>query len=234
MKHSFTVRDLPLEERPRERLAKFGAETLSAQELLALILGRGIQGESVMMTAQRLLSTFGSLEGVLAASLEDLRGINGIGTAKASQIKACLELARRSKANQETMRDAALKESRVTSPWTVYELVKAALSSYAKEHFMVLSFDVRNKLLGMDTVSVGTLNASLVHPRETFEAAIRRHADHIIIAHNHPSGDPEPSEEDKEITRRLAESGRILGIALLDHLIVGRAGYVSFKEQGLL
>jgi DNA repair protein RadC len=234
VKQSFTVRDLPVSERPRERLVKFGAEALSAQELLALLLGRGVPGESVMMTAQRLLSTFGSLQGVLDASLEDLQNMNGIGKAKASQVKASLEIARRVKVSQDTMRDASSIQVPLTSPWTVFELVRATLGNYAKEHFLVLSFDARNKLLGMDTVSIGTLTASLVHPRETFECAIRRHADHVILAHNHPSGDPDASEEDKQTTKRLREAGRILGIEVVDHLIVSSAGYMSFKEQRLL
>lgn len=236
MKNSFTVRDLPIEERPRERLAKFGAEALSAQELLALILGRGVRGESVMMTAQKLLSKFGSLQGVTEASLEELQQVNGIGMAKAAQIKACLEIGKRARTQSSIVQDKTTKKQneRVTSPQKVHELVKGRLRNYAKEHFFVLSFDVRNKLLGMDVVSVGTLTASLVHPREAFEAAIRRHADHIIAAHNHPSQDLEPSQEDREVTKLLAESGRVLGIALVDHIIVGTDAYISFKEQGLL
>ncbi|MDA1337520.1 MAG: DNA repair protein RadC [bacterium] len=233
MKQSFTVRDLPLQERPRERLEKYGAEMLSAQELLALILGRGVRGESVMVTAQALLSRFGSLEGVMEASLEELKKLNGIGMAKAGQIKACLEIARR--AQGASLKDADSKKAqRATSPREVHELVKSKLRAYSKEHFFVLSFDVRNKLLGIDVVSVGTLSANLVHPRETFEAAIRRHADHIVVAHNHPSEELEPSKEDREITQRLRDSGAMLGIELVDHIIVGRNSYVSFKEQGML
>ncbi|MDP4007279.1 MAG: DNA repair protein RadC, partial [bacterium] len=201
MKQAFTVRDLPISERPRERLEKYGAEALSAQELLALILGRGVRGESVMMTAQRLLSEFGSLEGVMDASLEELKKLNGIGIAKAGQIKACLEIARRAQVQRDAVQDSPKKgKDHIVSPKEVHALVQSRLREYSKEHFFVLSFDTRNKLLGMDTISVGTLNASLVHPREAFESAIRRHADHIIIAHNHPSEELEPSEEDIEVT----------------------------------
>jgi len=235
MKQSFTVRDLPAAERPRERLEKYGAESLSAQELLALVLGRGVRGESVMMTAQCLLSEFGSLEGVMEASLQDLKKLNGVGTAKASQIKACLEIARRAQAQRDAVQAAPQKRgARVVSPQEIYAMVQSRLREYSKEHFFVLSFDTRNKLLGMDTISVGTLNASLVHPREAFESAIRRHADHIIVVHNHPSEELEPSDEDREVTKRLSEGGRILGIELADHVIVTRAGYKSFKEHGLL
>ncbi|MBI1984608.1 MAG: DNA repair protein RadC [Candidatus Wildermuthbacteria bacterium] len=232
MKQSFTVHDLPAEERPRERLVHFGSEALSAQELLALILGRGVRGESVMMASQKLLSRFGSLRGVVEASLEDLQAVKGLGLAKASQLKACLEMVRRIGQNLST--GSEQKKKSATSSQAVYNLVKSKIRNYAKEHFMVLSFDTRNKLIGIDTVSVGTLTTSLVHPRETFQAAIARHASHIIIAHNHPSEDPQPSGEDREITRRLGEAGKLLGINLVDHIIIAQGRYMSFKEQGLL
>lgn len=235
MVRGFTIHDLPKSERPRERLQKLGSEALSAQELVALILGRGISGESVMMTAQKLLSTFGSLEGIMNASLEDLQKVKGLGPAKASQIKACFEIARRINIDDNSLPENSSKKNKtVTSPKDVYNLVKSKITNYAKEHFLVLSFDTRNKFLGMDTISVGTLNANLVHPRETFDSAIHRHAAQIIIAHNHPSGDPEPSEDDLEITKRLVESGKILGIDVLDHIIVTKTGFLSFKEKGLI
>ena len=184
------------------------------------------------MTAQKLLSYFGSLEGIMNASLEDLQSIKGLGLAKASQLKACFEVARRIYAKSEV--DDEVKPKEVTSAQEVYKFIKSKISNYAKEHFVVLSFDTRNKLLGMDTVSVGTLNANLVHPRETFDAAISRHAAQIIVAHNHPSGDPEPSEDDLEITKRLVESGKILGIEVIDHIIVTKNEFFSFKEKDLI
>ncbi|MEK7510068.1 MAG: DNA repair protein RadC [Patescibacteria group bacterium] len=234
-KQSFTIRDLPQSERPRERLQKFGPEALSAQELLALILGRGTAGEPVMMTAQKLLSHFGSLEGIMQASLEDLQSIKGIGLAKASQMKACMEVVKRQGQAQESLRGKKIQKRKVIiSPRSLYELVRPKIRGYAKEHFLVLSFDTRNKLLGIDTISIGTLNASLVHPRETFDIAIRRHAAHIIVAHNHPSDDTDPSEDDLEITKRLAQAGKILGIELIDHVIISQIGFLSFKEKGLL
>ena len=236
IKQSFTVRDLPRTERPRERLQEFGSEALSAQELLALVLGRGVGGESVMTTAQKLLARFGSLQEVMQGSLEDLQSIRGIGLAKAAQIKACMEIARRCEehASESLKETARHKQKPIVSPHAIYKLVNSKIRNYAKEHFLVLSFDIRNKLLGIDTVAVGTLTANLVHPRETFDAAIRRHASHIIVAHNHPSNDTEPSSEDIETTRRLAQAGKILGIELVDHIIVSPLGFLSLKEKQLL
>lgn len=232
MSKSFTIQDLPKSERPRERLKKLGSEALSAQELLALILGSGVRGESVSLTAQKLLSHFGSLEGIINASLEDLQSIKGLGVAKASQLKACFEIARRVFTKNEIADEVRQKE--IVSAKEVYELIKSKISNYAKEHLVVVSFDSRNRFLGMDTVSVGTLTANLVHPRETFDSAIRRHAAQIIVAHNHPSDDPEPSEDDLGINKRLVEAGKILGIEVIDHIIVCKSRYLSFKEKGLL
>ena len=233
MKQSFTVRDLPQAERPRERMQKFGIEALSAQELLMLLLGRGVRGESIATCAQKLLSQFGSLEGIMQASLEDLQTVKGIGFAKAAQLKACMEISRRKEQAGESLAESQ-KGNAVVSPQAVSRLVQAKISNYAKEHFLVVSFDVRNKVIGIDTVTVGTLNASIVHPRETFDTAIRRHASHIILAHIHPSNDTEPSSQDLAITNRLAQAGKILGIELVDHIIVGQSGFLSFKERQLL
>ena len=235
-KQSFTVHDLPPAERPRDRLQEFGSEALSAQELLALVFGRGVGGESVMTTAQKLLARFGSLQGVMHGSLEDLQSVHGIGFAKAAQIKACMEIARRRDEHvAESLKGTGIRKQKlVVSPDEAFKLVNSKINNYAKEHFLVLSFDIRNKLIGIDTVAIGTLTASLVHPRETFDVAIRRHASHIIVAHNHPSDDLEPSQEDIETTRRLAQAGKILGIELVDHIIVSPIGFLSFKEKHLL
>lgn len=233
MKNSFTIHDLPLEERPRERLVKFGEHSLSIQELLQLILGRGIAGESVAVTSQKLLTHFGSLQKLSEATVEELSQIKGIGLAKACQIRACFEIARRTYNNEQALKDKQ-KTKTVLSAEDVYKLVKSRLKNYTKEHFFVLSFDTRSKLLGMDEVSVGTLNANLVHPRETFEAAIHRHGAQVIIVHNHPSGDSDPSEDDLIITKRLIESGKILDIEVTDHIVVGRNNHFSFKDKGLI
>jgi DNA repair protein RadC len=225
---SFTLHDMPLSERPRERMVKYGSEVLSAQELLALVLGRGIQGESVVLTAQKLLSVFGSLEGVLQASLSELQKVRGLGVAKATQLKACLEIARR--VSNVDILDGVV----VMRPEDVFKLVKARISHFAKEHFVVLSFDARNKFLGLDVVSVGILNANIIHPRETFEVAIRRHAAQVIVSHNHPSGECTPSDEDREITQQLVAAGKILGIQVIDHVVISQRSFFSFADEGLL
>ena len=229
MKDSFTIHDLPLGERPRERLLKLGAEALSAQEILAVILGRGTKGESVMMTSQKLASRFGNLKGIANASVEELIQTSGIGPAKAAQIKAALELSRRLEADASEKPRAILK-----SPEDVAAEVRSQLKGKKKEHFLVLCLDTRNRLIDCKLVSMGSLDTSVVHPREVFKEAISSCAASVIFAHNHPSGDPEPSKEDVELTRRLVKAGEIVGIDVLDHIIVCDEGFISLKARNLL
>ena len=228
VKKSFTIHDLPASERPRERLQKFGAEALSAQEILAVILGRGISGESVMVTAQRLLSQFGSLKGIAGASLEELAGVRGIGLAKAAQIRAVFELVSRI----EDYHDSEKREV-VKTPEDVVAQVRSRLKSKKKEYFLALLLDTRNQLIRVAEVSVGSLDSSIVHPREVFKEAISASAASVIFAHNHPSGDPEASEDDISLTKRLAEAGEIMGIDVLDHVIIGDRKYLSLKREGM-
>ncbi len=228
IKKSFTIHDLPVSERPRERLQKFGAEALSAQEILAVILGRGISGESVMVTAQRLLSQFGSLKGIADASLEELSKVRGIGLAKAAQIRAAFELASRLEGYQ----DSGKRETAKT-PEDVVALVRSRLKGKKKEYFLALLLDTRNQLIRVAEISVGSLDSSIVHPREVFKEAVAASAASVIFAHNHPSGDPEASEDDLNLTKRLAEAGEIMGIDVLDHVIIGEEKYLSLKREGL-
>lgn len=223
----FTIHDLPKSERPRERLQQHGAEALSSQEILALILGRGIKGESVMVTAQRLLSAFGNVKNISEASLEELSTVKGIGPAKASQLKAAFELARRKD-------EQGGEQITVKSHHDAIKLVKQQLKDKKKEHFLILCLDTRNNLIKIGNISTGTLDTNLVHPREVFKEAIASLSSSIILVHNHPSGNPEPSDADIDITKRIMETGKIVGIDVLDHIIVAGNKPFSFKEKGIL
>ena len=225
---SFTVHDLPKPERPRERLKQFGPEALSAQELLALIIGRGVSKRSVMTIAQELLVKFGNIKKISEATIEELSQIKGIGFAKAAQIKACFELGKRKDLEPE------LKDFDIKEPQSVVKAIRASIKDKAKEHFKLILLNTRNKIIGISTVSIGTLNTSLAHPREIFKEAIIHNAMSVVLAHNHPSGDSEPSEDDLKITKRLVESGKILNIEVIDHIIIGKNNFCSFKEKGLL
>jgi DNA repair protein RadC len=228
MKDSFTVHDLPLSERPRERLLKLGSEALSAQEILALILGRGIKGESVMVTSQKLLSRFGNLRGIANASVEELTQISGVGQAKAAQIKAAVELGKRLEGDADEGPKPMVK-----SPEDVVNIVKNRLKGKKKEHFLVLCLDTRNRLINCRPVSMGSLDTSIVHPREVFKEVVSSSAASVIFVHNHPSGDPEPSGDDVELTKRLVKAGEIIGIDVLDHIVVCDRSYLSLKAKNL-
>jgi DNA repair protein RadC len=223
------VHDLPVSERPRERLSKLGSEALSSQEILALILGRGIKGESVIVTAQKLLTKFGNLKNLASASIEELTQIKGIGPAKAAQIKATFELSKR-------LEDSAGETMKITvkSPEDVVKTARNLLKGKKKEHFLAICLDTRNHLIKTSTVSVGSLDCSIVHPREVFKDAISSSAASVIFIHNHPSGDPTPSEDDIKMTKRLIEAGEIIGIEVLDHIIICDNQHLSMKAKNLV
>ncbi len=228
MENPFTIHDLPRAERPRERLSALGAEALSSLELLALIIGRGVAGRSAMHIAQELLTKFGSVQAVSLATLEELSAVKGIGLAKAAQLRAAFELGRR----QDLVPEVG--EYSIKEPERLVKALRKSIQEKAKEHFKLVLLNTRNKIIGISTISVGTLNASLVHPREVFRDALTHSASSIILVHNHPSDDPEPSDDDLAMTRRLADAGRLMGIEVLDHIIITRTGYTSLKERGWL
>jgi DNA repair protein RadC len=229
LKRSFTIHDLPQSERPRERLQRLGAESLSSLELLEAVLGRGISGESVMITAQRLLDQFNDIRGIAEASIEELSQVRGIGLAKSCQIKAAFELS-----NRWNRSGAAKQKITVKTPEDAYNELKGKSRGQKKEHFWAIFLDTRNQIIRTAEISVGSLDTSIVHPRELFKEAISASASSLIVAHNHPSGNPEASQDDIKLSRRLKESGDLVGIELVDHIIIGDGKYISLKREGLL
>lgn len=219
------IKELPFAERPRERLRSRGVDALSIVELLAIILSTGTRNTSVMDVAAKILSHFGSLAHLIQASIEELLEIEGIGPAKAVQLKAALGLAH--KASLEAHGHLVRIESH-----EAYALVRFELQSLKQEALFVILKDVKGRLIAVERVSIGTLSQVLIHPREVFFPAVRQKASSLILAHNHPSGDPTPSKADIEITQHLLRSSKIMGITLEDHLIVGASRYISMRKEG--
>lgn len=220
-----TIKNLPLLERPRERLQHLGPEALNLSELMAIILRLGSHGTNALGLANRILSRFGNLKEVASAALEELADVDGVGMAKAVQLKAAFELGRRLTVFTGDIRPCIKK------PADVAGLLADEMKLLQKETFRELVLNTKNQLLKIETVSIGILNASLVHPREIFKPAIKASGNAVILVHNHPSGDPFPSKEDIEVTKKLIDAGKILGIEVQDHIIIGDGSYVSMKEE---
>ncbi|OQA06039.1 MAG: hypothetical protein BWY65_02299 [Firmicutes bacterium ADurb.Bin373] len=223
-----TIKDLPEDIRPRERLLKEGAEALSDIEILAILLRTGSREATALDLASMIMSRFENLRRLLGATVEELGEIKGVGPAKACQIKAALELGRRTAQYSDQPRRV------IKTPDDAAALVMEEMRHFDREHFRAILLNTKNQVIGTDKVSVGTLNSSVVHPRELFRNAIKRGAASVILLHNHPSGDPAPSREDKDITHRVMEAGKIIGIEVLDHIIIGDNKFISLKAHGLI
>lgn len=227
-RYTVAIREMPATERPRERLTHYGASALSTTELLAIQLRIGTRERSAVGLAELLLSHFGGLRGVSNASVEELGKVKGIGPVKAVEIMAAVELGKRLAALSPEEKPC------IRSPQDVANLLMPEMRDLKKEHLKSLLLNSKNQVMHIKTVSVGILDSSLVHPREVFKDAILASSAAIIIAHNHPSGDPTPSPEDKRVTQRLHEAGQLLGIDLLDHIVIGDQRWVSLKERGVI
>ncbi len=222
-----TIKDLPLGERPRERLAQAGATALSTAELLAIILRVGVGGENVLALAQRLLGRFDNLGGLARAGFNELCAEHGIGKAKAAQIKASLELGRR------LLVTAPEERPQIRSPADAAQLLMAEMCLLDQEHLRLILLDTRNHALSTPTVYIGSLNTNLIRVGELFRYALKENCAAIIVVHNHPSGDPTPSPEDVLVTKKIVQAGQLLDVEVLDHLIIGHHRFVSLKERGL-
>lgn len=225
---SMRMKDVPKEDRPRERMLKAGAAHLSNQELIAILLGSGTKSEPVTSLAARVLMHFEGLKLLKDATIEELTAIKGIGTAKGVQLLAAIELGKRMHRHQPAERYV------IRSPEDGANYVMEEMCTLKQEHFVALFLNTKHQVIHRQTIFIGSLNASIVHPREVFREAIKRSSAAIIVIHNHPSGDPSPSQEDIHVTRRLYEAGKMIGIELLDHLIIGDRKFVSLKEKGYL
>mgnify|MGYP000966318410 CR=1 FL=1 len=225
-----TMKELPESERPYEKLKKYGPHFLSDAELLAIVFRTGSRGERAVEIAQRLLTLNQynpGLIGLYDTSLQELQKIKGIGEVKSIQIQAVMELSKRFAKYQ------GKEQFKISSPRSIAAIYMEEMRYLKQEHFKVVLLDTKNKIIGDRDVTIGSINSSIVHPREVFKEAIQRSAAHIILLHNHPSGDPSPSREDVQVTKRIIEAGELLGIPVLDHIIIGNGNYISLKEKDL-
>lgn len=223
--YKLKIKDLPLEERPRERLIKYGPKALSNSELLAIILRNGSKKENVLELSKRLLKE-DNIKSLSRKRINSLKNNLGIGTAKACQIIACFELGRRLAAFKDT------STPMINNVQDIAKIFMVEMSSLKKEHFKGIFLDSRKRIIKDETIFIGSLNASIIHPREIFQVALEEGSAAVILLHNHPSGNPEPSDDDIKITKQLVKAGEILGIEVLDHIIIGNKKYFSFREKG--
>ena len=226
------IREMPQEERPREKLAAHGAAALTDPELIAILLRTGVVGANAVEVGRELLKSYGSLAGLSRCTVDELAKIRGVGFAKAVQLVAAFGLGQR-------LARETLSKQKIDSPELANELVGAEMRRLHKESLRVILLDTRYHLIRIEEVSIGSVNESIAHPRDVFRPAVVSSAYAVIVVHNHPSGDPSPSQTDHSLTRRLAEAAELLQIKLLDHIIIGApseqgAGYFSFKEAGVL
>ncbi len=229
IKKTYTIKDLPLNERPREKLYKYGVKSLSNAELIAVIIRTGHREDTAIDLANRILSMDKSGISYLShVTVEELTTIKGIGNCKAAQIIAAIELGKR------ISRYGGEDKIKVDSPIVLVQLLMEEMRYLKKEYFKIAILDTKNQIISIENISIGNLNASIVHPREVFNIAIKRNANSIILIHNHPSGDPTPSAEDINITHRLIDAGNIIGINVLDHIIIGDNKYISFKQRNII
>jgi DNA repair protein RadC len=226
-RYHVTIHDMPTGERPRERLLHYGAEALSTSEVIAILLRTGSKGENVLDLSTRLLVEFGGLGGLARATFSELSAIKGVGEAKAAQLKAGLEIGRR------LLIASPSERPQITSPADAANLLMLEMGHLEQEHLRVLLLDTKNQVLASPIVYKGNVNTSVIRIAELFRAAIRHNSTALIMAHNHPSGDPTPSPEDVRVTRQIIDAGNMLDIEVLDHLIIGQGRYVSLKERGL-
>ncbi|MDF2531413.1 MAG: repair protein RadC [Clostridia bacterium] len=221
------IKELPENERPREKLTKYGAEVLSNAELLAILLRTGTKNESAIDIAYKLLKQQDGIGFILESKAEELSCIHGIGPAKAAQLKAAVELGKRL-ATQTYKKEVFIRCSRDAA-----NVVMEDMRYLKKEYMKAILLNIKCGLVSIEEISVGSINSSIVHPREVFAPAIKKSCASLILVHNHPSGDPTPSQEDMNITNRLVEGGKILGIEVVDHIIIGDGKYVSLKDKGI-
>lgn len=224
----FTMKEVPEKDRPREKLIRKGSSALTDDELVAILLRTGTMDLNALDLAQYILRSSGGISGLMKYSYEDLSKIHGVKDAKACQLLAGIELGRR------VFSVEARERFSISSPKSIAQLMMAEMRYLKREKFVVLLLDTKNHLISQEEISIGGISYSLVDPRSVFEAGLRKGANAIILVHNHPSGNPEASEEDKLLTKRLAEVGELLSLKILDHIIIGDNEYYSFKEHSLL